>query len=46
MLWQRALVLAASAPAEFVNNPIAGAGFWIGRLTAVEVLWRYLWVTF
>jgi tetratricopeptide (TPR) repeat protein len=46
MLWQRATVLSASLPAEypFVDNPIAGAGFWIGRLTAVKVLARYLWL--
>jgi hypothetical protein len=25
-----------------VDNPIASAGFWSGRLTAIEVLWRYL----
>ena len=44
MLWQRAHVLSASLPAEypFLDNPIAGAGFWVGRLTAVKVLARYL----
>ena len=44
MLLQRALVLSASPPAEFpfVDNPIAGASFWIGRLTAIKVLARYL----
>ena len=48
MLWQRAVVLGSSLPAEypFVDNPIAGAGFWIGRLTAIKVLARYLWVVF
>jgi tetratricopeptide (TPR) repeat protein len=25
-----------------VDNPIAAASFWRGRLTAIEVLWRYL----
>ena len=47
MLVQRALVLSASPPAEFpfVDNPIAGASFWIGRLTAIKVLARYLWLT-
>jgi hypothetical protein len=47
MLWQRAIVLSASVPAEFpfVDNPIVGAGFWIGRLTAIKVLARYLWIT-
>jgi tetratricopeptide (TPR) repeat protein len=46
MLWQRAAVLRSSLPAEypFVDNPIAGAGFWVGRLTAVKVLARYLWL--
>jgi tetratricopeptide (TPR) repeat protein len=46
MLWQRAVVLSSSLPAEypFVDNPIAGAGFWIGRLTAIKVLARYLWL--
>jgi protein O-mannosyl-transferase len=48
MLWLRAGVLAASPPAEFpfVDNPIAGAGLWIGRLTAVKVLAHYLWLAF
>jgi tetratricopeptide (TPR) repeat protein len=48
MLWQRALVLSSSLPAEypFVDNPIAGAGFWIGRLTAIKVLARYLLLAF
>jgi len=48
MLWQRSIVLAAAPPAEFpfVDNPIAGAGFWIGRLTALKVLGRYLAVAF
>jgi hypothetical protein len=46
MLVQRALVLSASPPAEFpfVDNPIAGASFWVGRLTAIKVLARYLWL--
>src|SRR5262249_28590365 len=26
----------------FVDNPLAGAGFWTARLTALEVIWRYL----
>ena len=48
MLWQRGAVLASSLPAEypFLDNPIAGTGFWIGRLTAVKVLGRYLWLAF
>jgi tetratricopeptide (TPR) repeat protein len=46
-LWKRALVLSAALPAEFpfTDNPIAGASFWIGRLTALEVLARYLWIS-
>ena len=45
-LWQRAAVLSASLPAEypFADNPITGASFWIGRLTAVKILARYLWL--
>jgi len=46
MLYARSRVLAASPPAQlpFVDNPIAGAGFWNGRLTALAVLGRYLWL--
>ena len=46
MLLQRALVLSAAPPAEFpfVDNPIVGASFWVGRLTAIKVLARYLWL--
>jgi hypothetical protein len=46
MLAQRAVVLGASLPAEypFADNPITGAGFWIGRLTAIKILARYLWL--
>jgi len=46
MLWQRATVLSSSLPAEypFPDNPIAGAGFWAGRLTALQVLGRYVWL--
>jgi hypothetical protein len=45
-LWLRASVLAASLPAEFpyVDNPIAGADFITGRLTAIGVLARYVWL--
>jgi tetratricopeptide (TPR) repeat protein len=48
MLWQRAMVLSSSLPAEwpFYDNPITGAGFWIGRLTAIKILARYLWLAF
>ena len=46
MLVQRSRVLAASLPAEFpfTDNPIVGASFWIGRLTALKVIARYLWL--
>lgn len=44
MLFQRALVLAGSPPSEFPfrDNPIAGAAFWTGRLTALKVSAHYL----
>jgi tetratricopeptide (TPR) repeat protein len=44
MLYQRASVLAAAQPPEllFIDNPIVGAGFWRGRLTALQVIARYL----
>jgi tetratricopeptide (TPR) repeat protein len=47
MLYQRSRVLAESLPAEFpfTDNPIAGADFWIGRLTAMKVIARYLWLS-
>ena len=47
MLYQRSIVLAASRPAEviFTDNPIVGADFWIGRLTAIKVIPRYLGLT-
>ena len=47
MLYQRARVLAASQPAEFpfTDNPIVGADFWIGRVTAIKVIARYLGLT-
>jgi hypothetical protein len=43
----RASVLAAALPAEFpyVDNPIAAADFITGRLTAIGVLARYVWLT-
>jgi hypothetical protein len=46
MLYQRSRVLAASLPAEFpfTDNPMAEAGFWVGRLTAMKVIARYLWL--
>ena len=47
MLWQRWVVMSAAMPAEFpfVDNPITGLGFWAGRLTAIKVLAKYLWLT-
>jgi len=44
MLYQRFRVLEASLPAEFpfTDNPITGAGFWQGRVTALQVIARYL----
>ena len=47
LVWmQRSAVLSASPAAEFpfTDNPIAGAGFWVGRLTAINVMGRYLWL--
>jgi tetratricopeptide (TPR) repeat protein len=47
MLYQRSAVLAASPPAQFpfIDNPIVGADWWTGRLTAIKVIARYLWLT-
>jgi protein O-mannosyl-transferase len=47
LLFKRSAVLTAALTAElpFTDNPIVGAGFWIGRLTAVDVMARYLWLT-
>lgn len=47
LLYQRSIVLAASAPAEFpyTDNPIVGASWWTGRLTAIKVIAHYLWLT-
>ena len=44
MFYQRAQVLAASLPKEVpvTDNPILRAGFWEGRLTAIDVAVRYL----
>jgi len=43
-LWQRAAVLRAGGAAEFpfTDNPIVGASFIQGRLTAVQAMWRYV----
>jgi protein O-mannosyl-transferase len=44
MWWVRSRILSAAAPTRFpyVDNPIIGADFWIGRLTAVKVMAKYL----
>lgn len=44
MLLTRAWVFAGTVAPEFayVDNPIAHADFWTGRLTALQVAWRYL----
>jgi protein O-mannosyl-transferase len=44
MLWQRSRVLSGTLPMEipFTDNPIAGADFLTGRLTALGVIGRYL----
>ena len=45
MLCQRMQVMAGTPPASFpfIDNPISGAGFFQGRLTAIAVLARYVW---
>lgn len=47
MLYCRFAVLSASPSAEFpfTDNPIVAADWWTGRLTAVKVMARYLWLT-
>jgi hypothetical protein len=45
LMWSQRTTVLGSAPAAefaFVDNPIVGAGFWTGRLTAVGVMARYL----
>ena len=44
VLLLRAAVLRMSPPAEFpfTDDPIVGAGFWHGRLTALNVIGRYM----
>lgn len=46
MLYERAKVMAASSvmAVPFVDNPLVDAGFWTGKLSALTVLGRYLWV--
>lgn len=45
-LWYQRAVVLAGVPSTFpvVDNPIAGADFWTGRLTALAVIPRYLWL--
>ena len=47
MLYARSAVLAASSPAEFpfTDNPMVGAGWWIGRFTAIRIIADYLLLT-
>lgn len=44
MLITRQAVLSRlpSPDLPFVDNPLAGAGFWTAHLTALEVIWRYV----
>ncbi len=44
MWWVRSSITEVTAPPRFpyVDNPILGAGFWAGRLTAVKVMAKYL----
>ena len=46
MLVVRHLVLSGlpSPDLPFVDNPLVGAGFWTARLTALEVIWRDVWL--
>lgn len=40
----RALGGEAAMGVPFTDNPLAGAGFWTGRFTAVKVIGHYLWL--
>jgi tetratricopeptide (TPR) repeat protein len=44
MLYQRSIVLSSSAPTEFpfTDNPLVAADFWTARLTALNILGRYI----
>jgi hypothetical protein len=44
MWWVRLSILSVAAPTRFpyTDNPIVGAGFWSGRLTAVKVMAKCL----
>ena len=47
-LWYARAVVLAGVPASFpaVDNPIVAADFWTGRLTALAIIPRYLWLIF
>ena len=44
--YARSQVLAGLPPMHisFTDNPLAGAGFWTARLTAVKIIGKYLWL--
>jgi hypothetical protein len=44
MWWVRSSITEVAAPPRFpyIDNPILGAAFWTGRLTAVKVMAKYL----
>jgi hypothetical protein len=46
MWYQRSVVLAGPAPRaiQFLDNPLVSASFLGGRLTAIELMARYLWL--
>jgi hypothetical protein len=46
LLYQRSVVLAGSPTPQllFLDNPLVGAHFLVGRLTAIAVMARYLWL--
>lgn len=46
MLYERFTVMASAKPPvfSFVDNPLTGASFVAGRLTAITVMARYLWL--
>ncbi len=46
MLYQRSVVLASypALPAQFLDNPLAGSPFLAGRLTAIAVMGKYIWL--
>ena len=46
MLYQRSVVIAHALPqpVSVLDNPIAGAGFLRGKLTAIAVMGKYVWL--